>query len=140
MLPDSLIRFGLVPAPEHLPEIRQMIAALAANANRNGNEDLKTLCIQLFSAADPRDALLIYRAKESSFDAACYIDIQLTCGAGLEATQAYLASCGEPQAADLLQRLKDGVGFNEFQDFTPERQLDFYRQYYGLPEAGSNGR
>ena len=50
--------------------------------------EIKTLCIQLFSAGIPSDALLIYRAKMSSFDAACYIDIQLVCGAALETTKA----------------------------------------------------
>jgi hypothetical protein len=67
------------------------------------------LCIQLFSAGIPRDALLIYRAKMSSFDAGCYIDIQLVCGAGLEPTKAFLRESSEADAKRLLAVLEDGT-------------------------------
>jgi hypothetical protein len=86
----------------------------------------------LFSAGNPDDALLIYKAKTSSFDADCYIDIQLVCGAGLEPTKAFLFGSSEPQAKELLASLQNSVSAGDFDDFTPERQLDVYRHYYGL--------
>jgi hypothetical protein len=89
---------------------------------------LKTLCIQLFSAGIPSDALLIYKAKRSSFDAACYIDIQLVCGAGLEATKSFLRESCEPEAKELLAVLQNNRG--DFDGFTPEGHLDFCRHYY----------
>ena len=95
---ELLARFGLVPVAADLPEIRRLIQSLIADDERESSEPLKTLCIQLFSAGIPSDSLLIYKAKMSEFDAACYIDIQLVCGAGLEATKAFLARPCPPTA------------------------------------------
>jgi hypothetical protein len=72
-----LARFGLVPVAADLPEIRRLIQSEIADDERESNEPLKTLCIQLFSAGVPGDALLIWKAKTSDFDAGFYIDIQL---------------------------------------------------------------
>jgi hypothetical protein len=130
---ELLARYGLVPVAADLPEIRRLIRSLTADEKRDSNEPLKTLCIQLFSAGIPSDALLIYKAKMSSFDAACYIDIQLVCGAGFETTKACLREDSEPAAKQLLTVLQDGNSVRDFEGFTPERHLDFYRRYYGLP-------
>jgi hypothetical protein len=129
---DLLARFGLTPAISDLPEIRRLIQSAIADVNRDNNEPLKLLCIQLFSAGLPSDSLLIYRAKTSSFDAACYIDIQLACGAGLEATKAFLRECNAPEAETLLAVLQDREHAKDLECFTPKQQLDFYRRYYGL--------
>jgi len=129
---ELLARYGLVPVAADLAEIRRLIRSLTADEKRDTNEPLKTLCIQLFSAGIPSDALLIYKAKKSSFDAACYIDIQLVCGAGLETTKAFLRESSEPVAKELLTVLQDGNSLRDFDGFTPERHLDFYRRYYRL--------
>jgi len=129
---ELLARYGLVPVAADLAEIRRLVRSLTADEKRDSNEPLKTLCIQLFSAGIPSDALLIYKAKKSSFDAACYIDIQLVCGAGLETTKAFLRESSEPAAKELLTVLQDGNSLRDFDGFTPERHLDFYRRYYGL--------
>ena len=129
---DLLARFGLVPVAADLPEIRRLIQSLTTDDKRDSNEPLKILCIQLFSAGIPSDALLIYKAKMSSFDAGCYIDIQLVCGVGLEATKAFLRKSSEPEAKELLAVLQDGNSVRDFDGFTPEGHLDFYRRYYGL--------
>jgi hypothetical protein len=55
-----------------------------------------------------RSPLIIYKAKMSSLDAGCYIDIQLACGAGLEPTKAFLRESSEPDAKELLAVLEDG--------------------------------
>ena len=129
---DLLARFGLTPDAADLPEIRRMIQTAIADSNRESNEPLRLLCIQLFSAGIPSDALLIYRAKMSSFDASCYIDIQLACGAGLETTKAFLQASSASEAKALLAALEDNKYATDFEGFTPQRQLDSYRRYYGL--------
>ena len=129
---DLLARFGLTPVAADLPEIRRLIQTAIADSNRDSNEPLKLLCIQLFSAGIPSDALLIYRAKMSSFDASCYIDIQLVCGAGLEATKAFLRASRAPEAKALLAVLQDSKYATDFEGFAPQQQLDSYRHYYGL--------
>jgi hypothetical protein len=129
---DLLARFGLTPVAADLPEIRRLIQTAIADSNRDSNEPLKLLCIQLFSAGIPSDALLIYRAKMSSFDASCYIDIQLVCGAGLEATKAFLRASRAPEAKALLAVLQDSRYTTDFEGFAPQQQLDSYRHYYGL--------
>jgi hypothetical protein len=129
---ELLVRFGLVPIEADLAEVRRLIEALIADDRRDSNEPLKILCIQLFSAGNPADALLIYKAKSSSFDAGCYIDIQLVCGAGLEPTKAFLRGSSEAKAKELLALLQSISSAGDFDDFTPEKQLNFYRHYYGL--------
>ncbi len=67
----------------------------------------------------------------SDFDAGLYIDIQLVCGAGLEATKAFLRGSSEPEAKELLAALEDSRYAGDFDGFTREGYLDFYRRYYG---------
>jgi hypothetical protein len=129
---EILARFGLVPRAEDLPEIRALLETATADKSRDWGESLKTLCIQLFSAGEPSDALLIYKAKMSSFDAACYIDIQLVCGAGIERTKAFLRGCPEPEAEKLLDDLESCISSGDFEGFTPAGYLELYRRYYGL--------
>jgi hypothetical protein len=129
---ELIARFGLTPVPADLPEIRRLIEVAIADRDRASNEPLKLLCIQLFSAGNPSDALLIYRAKMSSFDAASYIDFQLVCGAGFDATKAFLRESRDPDATALLAVLEDGKCAGDFDGFTPQRQLDAYRRYFGL--------
>ena len=129
---DLLARFGVTPVTADLAEIRRLTQSAIADRNRDSNEPLKLLCIQLFSAGIPSDALLIYKAKMSSFDAACYIDIQLVCGAGFEVTKAFLRESSDPEAKALLAVLRDGNYARDFEGFTPQQQLDFYRRYYRL--------
>lgn len=127
---DLLARFGLTPATADLPEIRQLVQSAVADRNRNSNEPLKLLCVQLFSAGIPSDSLLIYKAKMSSFDAGCYIDIQLVCGAGLEATKAFLSGSSDPEAKALLALLQNSSHAGDFDGFTPQQHLNSYRRYY----------
>jgi hypothetical protein len=70
---EIFARFGLVPRAEHLPEIRALVQSVTADEDRASNEPLKALCILLFSAAEPSDSLLIYKAKMSSMDAGCWM-------------------------------------------------------------------
>jgi hypothetical protein len=68
----------------------------------------------------------------SSFDAGCYIDIELVCGAGFEATEGFLRSSNTPEAEELLTRLEECKRAGVFDRFTPQQQLASYRRYYGI--------
>jgi hypothetical protein len=78
---NCLLVLALFPSRRISRKSAGSIQSFTADDKRDSNEPLKMLCIQLFSAGIPSDALLIYKAKMSSFDAGCYIDIQLVCGA-----------------------------------------------------------
>jgi hypothetical protein len=55
--------------------------------------------LQLFSLGVAEDALLVWDAKQSSFDAGCGLDVQFLCGAGLAATKGYLAKSSAQTAS-----------------------------------------
>jgi hypothetical protein len=103
---QSLEAYGLFPNDAALPIIRQMLAH-EAELEREGGErqvDLALLCcVQLFNRRFPEDSILIWQAKNSGFDLDCYLDIHLTCGAGLEATKRYLSEQTSPEAAQALE-------------------------------------
>lgn len=97
-------------------------------------------CVLLFAAGDPRDALVIWTAKMSSFDVACSIDIQLLCGAGLERTKAFLRTCPEADAKEALDYIESCIPTGDFEDFTPTHWLERCLHYYGLAPASLIGR
>jgi len=75
---------------------------------------------------------MIWQAKESSWDAHCSIDVQLLCGAGLEATKKYLAAEGSPRAAAALDYLLQCEAADDFAGFSVENQSRWYSRYYGV--------
>lgn len=109
--------------------------AKEADAERNDlprEEDLALLCcVQLFSRGHLEDVLLIWDAKQSGFDLSCYLDIQLLCGAGLEATKRFLSSQEGGAAADALQYLRECEQSGDFDEFSPDKHLEGYRRYFG---------
>lgn len=106
-------------------------AALELQSQGDGDTALMRLCcVQLFNAGNPRDVLMIWRAKESSFDAHCSIDVQLLCGAGLEETKAYLAADGSEHASAALDYLLRCEAAGDFADFSVESQSRRYSEYY----------
>jgi hypothetical protein len=70
---ESLRRYGLSPVAGDLDEVRGILAIQAARERRHqGDGDtelMKLCCVQLFNAGFLTDALLIWHAKESSWDA-----------------------------------------------------------------------
>ena len=98
----------------------------------SGEEMLRTLCLQLFSLGDAEDAPLIWEAKQSSFDAGCGLDVQVLCGAGLEATKRSLAKSGVLSAAAILNFLIECERAGDFAEWTPEKTIADYRRYYRL--------
>jgi hypothetical protein len=131
---ESLQKYGLVPSDESLPHIRELLAKEAA-AERNDlprEEDLALLCcVQLFSRGHLEDVLRIWDAKQSGFDLSCYLDIQLLCGAGLEATKRFLSSQERGIAAEALQYLRECEQSGDFDEFSPDTYLEGYRRYFG---------
>src|SRR4029077_198220 len=91
---EALQEFGLPASAKSRDDIRRLLEAETERELREeGQEEiLRTLCVQLFSIGEVEDALLIWRAKGSSFDMWCGLDIQFLCGAGLEATKMFLAT------------------------------------------------
>ncbi|MFI5933205.1 hypothetical protein [Actinoplanes sp. NPDC051494] len=127
----SLLRFGLTPAGADLDAVRAVL-------REQGELDpyyqdvalMKLGCVQLFNAGRVEDSLVVWAAKESGFDAHCSIDVQLLCGAGLEATKAYLAADGSQEAADALRYLGECEATGDFTGFTPEGITRQWQRYY----------
>jgi hypothetical protein len=80
---ELLTRFGLRPAWRELDEVRRILTEEASkeeSAQGTGDTDAMKLCAaMLFLVGEIKDALLIWRAKCSSFDARCSIDDELLC-------------------------------------------------------------
>jgi hypothetical protein len=84
-------RFGLRPTSDALPEIRTALERETARGmDHQDTEFLNVCCLQLFAAGRLEDVLLIWQAKESSWNAHGAIDVAFLCGAGLLQTKAYL--------------------------------------------------
>lgn len=130
---ETLQKFGLPAELQDRGEIRRHLA-LEIERERQGEsgvEMLRTLCLQLFSLGYPEDALLIWEAKQSSFDAGCGLDVQFLCGAGLSLTKDYLARTRASDAAAILSYLAKCEEAGDFVEWTPQATLDTWRTYYG---------
>ncbi|MFD3503520.1 hypothetical protein [Streptomyces sp. NPDC058678] len=131
---ESLRRYGLRPVGPDLDEIRALLREHTERERRAQGEGdtelLKLCCVQLFNSGDIDDALLVWNAKEASFDAACSIDIELLLGHGLEATKAHLSAHPSPSAAAALDRLRELQAEGAFEGFSVEEHSAFYDRYY----------
>lgn len=131
---ESLRRYGLRPTGNDLDQVREMLktrAALERQSQGDGDTELMKLsCVQLFNVGILDDVLLIWQAKESSWDAHCSIDVQLLCGAGLEETKAYLAAEGSESTSVALDYLLQCEAAGDFTDFSPENRSGWYSRYY----------
>lgn len=137
MTDDECLReFGLSPGPESAPAIRRLLAAeTTKERDQPGDGDgelMKLNCVQLFSLADPSDVLVIWRAKQSSFDKAAYIDVQLLCGTGVSETKRHLTQVDSDEALAALTRIEECEAAGDFEDFTPAIWLEQYRRYYSV--------
>jgi hypothetical protein len=132
---EQLAAFGLRPRAEDLPAIRSLLATETAReraAQGQGDTTLmKLCCVQLFNAGELADVLLIWRAKQASFDAASSIDVQLLCGSGLGQTRAYLSEQGSADAEAALRYLSECETAGDFDDFSVEEYANWWSSYYG---------
>lgn len=132
---ESLKQFGLIPSDGSLTTIRRLLAhEVQLEREFRGcerEEDLALLCcVQLFSRGQLDDVLRIWSAKAAGMDLGVTIDVQLLCGAGLDATKAFLAQRDEISAGKALAYIEDCERTDDFEDFSPESQLQLYRAYF----------
>ncbi|MCA9577674.1 MAG: hypothetical protein R3B40_14410 [Polyangiales bacterium] len=138
MTEDELIaRFGVPPAdPRHSPEIRRVLEEETQRL-RDGTGDsaaARLLCVHLCLGGDVTDALAVWRAKQSSFDAGCSIDVQLMCGAGLATTKQHLAALTGALARDALDYIEVCEAHGDFDGFdVDELRADAQRYYSDAP-------
>lgn len=133
---DALERFGLPATAADAPAIRHCLAWLtaleAASQGAASTTTMRALAAQLFTIGAVEDALPIWQAKAASMDAACSIDLQLMCGAGLERTRAVLSSDTRSAAQRAHAQLEQAVGAGDFEGFSVERyQADLLAYYRG---------
>lgn len=128
---ESLRRYGLRPAGRDLDEVRATLHdQTRLSQDEQDTELMRLCCVQLFNAGLVDDVLSIWRAKESSWDAQCALDIQLLCGAGLEETKRHLAADGSADAADALGYLAECEATGDFAGFSVEEQARGWAHYY----------
>jgi hypothetical protein len=131
---QALQAFGLPASPVYREQILRLLVEETERARRSKDEEemLRTLCIQLFSLGVVEDALLIWDAKESTFDAFAGLDIQFLCGAGLQTTKDFLAASSVPAAERALSYITNCEKDGDFVNFSPAAWIAQYRQYFGL--------
>jgi hypothetical protein len=131
---EEIIRqFGLHPAEQDLGEIRAIIREQAALRMDAHTLLMKICCVLLFNAGHVTDSLLIWQAKQSGFDAACSIDGELLCGAGLAETMLYMGweASRDPEATKALAYIRSCAEPGGTLDgFAPEVQSAWYDRYY----------
>jgi len=138
MTEEAIIgRFGLPPRADDVPEIRRTLAAACELAHDADTLAMKALCVLLFAFGAVEDSLAIWRAKRSSFDAGCSIDVQLLCGAGYAITLGYLRTLTTDEAREALAYLEkcDAAGDFEGHDEPGSRLSEVvpaYRAYLGI--------
>ena len=130
-LDESLRRYGLRPPAGDLDEIRGLLRAQAQlSQDVQDTELMKLCCVQLFNAGQLDDVLTIWLAKESSWDAHSALDVQLLCGAGLDATKAHLTAEGSEVASQALKYLVDCEAAGDFEDFSVDEHAGWFAEYY----------
>ena len=127
---EILDKYGLRPTGRRLDEIRSLLKQLTSLGPDADTLAMKLYCVQLFNGGSVFDVLLIWRAKESSWDAHCSVDVQLLCGAGLEATKAYLADRSASDAREALGYLAGCESSGDFDGFSVASQSAWYDRYY----------
>lgn len=133
---EALKQFGL---PSHVACRSAIRAALAEAMQRPWDEHdlIKCLTVLLFSIGHVEDSLIIWQAKSLTMDLGCSIEVQLLCGAGVEATRDYLSTSPDKQAPQALDHLETCITSGDFEDWTVDTWLSFYRGYYELDGSPS---
>ncbi|MFG3041370.1 hypothetical protein ACGFYZ_31145 [Streptomyces sp. NPDC048330] len=128
-------RYGLHHVDADLDEIRVLLREHTARERRSQGEGdtelMRLCCFYLFKSGDVDDVLLVWSAKQASFDAACSIDIEFLLGHGLDATKAHLSANRAPAAAAALDRLRELEAVGQFEGFSVEERSASYDRYYG---------
>ncbi|MGQ8871211.1 hypothetical protein [Paenibacillus sp. TSA_86.1] len=129
---DELLQvYGLEPHKKHRELIRQLLKQEMHHREAEDHEVLKLLCIMLFAIGNVEDTELIWQAKRKNQDTVSYIDVQLLCGAGFDATIVYLEKKGGEQAHNQVLYLKNCEPY-DFVDFSKDEWFSGYKAYYGI--------
>ena len=87
------------------------------------SDDIRLSAFLLFKIGNVEDSLLIWQAKECNFDTFCGLDIQLTVGAGVEKTIAYLKNLNDSSAAAAaayITECRDSGDFKSLDNYTED--------------------
>lgn len=122
--------YGLSPEPQQVDAIRRLLVEECENTERENHEYMRLLCTQLFSIGQIEDTRLIWQAKRLSMDSFFMMDVQLLCGAGLEATQLYLLEMDEEEAVAELSYLEKCEAAGDFEEFSKEVWMKQAKLYY----------
>jgi hypothetical protein len=133
---ESLARFGL---PADIADRHAIRAAFIAELARPeiDHELILCLAVQLFSIGDVPDSLLIWQAKRRNMDLGWSIDVQLLCGAGVEATRNFLSASQDEQASQVLDYLESCIADGDFENWTVTDWISGYQSYYDLDGSSS---
>ncbi|PSK66404.1 hypothetical protein B0E53_01653 [Micromonospora sp. MH33] len=125
-------RHGLRPAD--LGPVRALLREQTALGAHNDSALIHLACVQLFLHGDLADVPLIWRAKHSSFDAACSVEWQLLCGAGRDRTLDHLRALGTAEAGEVVAYLSS-VHPEDVAAFSIDEQSRWYAEYYEAEEV-----
>ena len=131
---EAIKQFGLPSPAEHRNAIRSAFEAeMVKEASEEGDQELiKCLAILLFSIGNVEDSMLIWQAKSESFDLMCGLDVQFLCGAGIEETRTHFRNIGSEEGAEALKYLDECIEAGDFEGWTPDKWVRYYRFYYHL--------
>jgi carboxylesterase type B len=133
---ETLARFGL---PADIADRAAIQAAFIAELARSEMDHELILClaVQLFSIGDVSDSLLIWQAKRRNMDLGWSIDVQLLCGAGVEATRSFLSASQDARASQALDHLESCIADGDFENWTAADWISGYQSYYDLDGLSS---
>lgn len=131
---DHFHSYGLYVDEEAASHIRQILEEqilLETESQGAGDTTLMRLCcVQLFNLAQKEDITRIWRAKTSSMDSDCSIDVHLLCGRGLEETIVYLESEIGESAKSALKRILEYRNLGFFEAFSVKEYMQECDEYY----------
>lgn len=112
--------------PEDRLFIRHLLEQeIAAHGGASGVNNSIVLCAgMLFELGQPDDALLIWRAKETSFDTHCELSVELLVGAGVDRTMGYWRTQTSTEAKEFYELLLKSAYAGDFTDLD-EFRTDF---------------
>lgn len=131
---EALATYGLPARAEDLPRLRAWLADETRAENtaqgRGDTDVMRLICVQLFIAGHVTDAPLIWAARAASMDATAAIDLDLTLGAGLAPTLAYLAALDDPTARRAREAITAALSAGTLEAFDPAETAARWQRYY----------
>ena len=98
------------------------------------SDDLRPSAFLLFKIANVEDSFLIWQAKEANFDTFCGLDIQLTVGAGVDETIAYLKGLSNESASAAATYIEECRETGDFKNL--DKYVEEWDKCFGNERAG----